>query len=306
MNKEWCGIIQKKEDGSEKINYNDESYPAYIHDGYIRASSTWGNVAHYHTDLEFISVYDGHMGMNINGNIIPLKEGDTIMVNSGQIHFSFTDQIDKCKYALAILHPHILCSSVSVEENYVAPIINNQSLPFLLFKHGEKLSKEISDTTFRMIDAIGNHFIITKEFYNLWGFVLSYCNDIISTDTSIHTDQATFCMKKMITYCQNNYEGDIRLSDIAEYAGVSNTYCNQLFHRFANQTPIETLMRIRTEHAADLLLNSNLTMSEIAEKTGFSSASYFAEIFKRNYHTSPRAYKKDMLEERKKTLLKRA
>ena len=36
MIKEKMGIIMKQEDGSEIVNYNNESFPAYIFDGYMR------------------------------------------------------------------------------------------------------------------------------------------------------------------------------------------------------------------------------------------------------------------------------
>lgn len=305
MREEWCGYIQKKADGSEIVNYNDESFPSYIHDGHIRVRSTWGNVTHYHTEIELISVYKGHMGMNVNGKSVLLNEGDSIWVNSEQIHYSFTDMEEKCRYALAIIHPNILCSSARVKEDFVDPIINNGAIPYLYFKAGTELAEEIQQTAFRLVENQCNHFQITREFFNLWNLILSHCEEHLSTDDEIYSDPSLFCMKKMLCFCQNNYDKDIKLADIATYAGVSNTYCNQLFHKYARQTPLEALTRIRMERASDLLLHTNLTMSEIAEKTGFSGASYFAEVFKRNYHTSPRNYRKEMEDERSRPVAKR-
>lgn len=298
MREEWLGFIQKKADGSEIVNYNDESFPSYIHDGHVRAHSTWANVTHYHTEVEFISVYSGHMGMNVNGQTVLMNEGDTIMVNSEQIHYSFTDMTEKCKYVLAIIHPNLLCSSLSVKENFVEPITANPSIPYLFFKSGTDYAKEVRDNAFKLLDAKCNHFQITREFYNMWDLILNYCYSTMDINKNGGSDQTLMCMKKMLSFCQNNYAKNISLSDIAEYAGVSNTYCNQLFHRYAQQTPLEALIRIRMDRASDMLLHSNLSISEIAEKTGFSGASYFSEVFKRNYHISPRNFRREMADER--------
>ena len=53
-------------------------------------------------------------------------------------------------------------------------------------------------------------------------------------------------------------------------------------------------MHYRTRKVADLLQSGDLSMSEIAEQTGFSNASYMAETFKKFYMLSPREYKKAM------------
>ena len=57
MDKPKRGIIMKRNDGSEVVNYNIDSFPTYIHDGYIFPGCTWERVPHYHDDVEFISVY---------------------------------------------------------------------------------------------------------------------------------------------------------------------------------------------------------------------------------------------------------
>jgi transcriptional regulator GlxA family with amidase domain len=59
-------------------------------------------------------------------------------------------------------------------------------------------------------------------------------------------------------------------------------------------TPIEYIMHFRTRKVADLLQEGDMSMTQIAEKTGFSNASYMAETFKKFYRFSPREYKKSI------------
>ena len=79
---EWRGYIQKRNNGSEMVNYNEPDFPSYVHRGYVFPSSSWANDPHYHDDVEILSVTGGFMAYNINGEEVFLEEGDTIFVNS--------------------------------------------------------------------------------------------------------------------------------------------------------------------------------------------------------------------------------
>lgn len=47
--------------------------------------------SHWHDDIEFICVLSGGMKYNVNGEIVNLKKGEGIFVNSGQMHSGFSD-----------------------------------------------------------------------------------------------------------------------------------------------------------------------------------------------------------------------
>ena len=52
MKRELMGLIVKREDGSEQVNYDDDSFPSYIYDGWIKPNVTWEKVPHFHEDIE--------------------------------------------------------------------------------------------------------------------------------------------------------------------------------------------------------------------------------------------------------------
>lgn len=47
----------------------------------------------------------------------------------------------------------------------------------------------------------------------------------------------------------------------------------------------------RVEHACDLLRNSNMDIQEVSESLGFTSRSYFGEVFKERMGMSPGEYR---------------
>lgn len=52
--------------------------------------------SHWHDDIEFICVLLGGMKYNVNGEIVNLKKGEGIFVNSGQMHSGFSDNGQEC------------------------------------------------------------------------------------------------------------------------------------------------------------------------------------------------------------------
>lgn len=298
MKHEYSGIIMKKNDGSEMVNYNDDAFPAYVHAGWMLPDVTWANNAHFHEDLEFIHITEGNMAYNVNGEEVALHVGDTLMVNSGHIHYSLATEKERCRYIIYILRPSLLCSAYVVESKYVSPIVENKHLSYILFKANTVFGDRMRAASYRMIKTVpdgfspGNAFAITKEFFDVWEIVMGYCRENASFLVKEQTSTTQESFKKMLAFIQIEYKDHITLEDIANAGNVSKSYCNVIFKHYADMTPVEWLLRFRAKKVCDCLSSSEMSMSEVAFRTGFSSASYMTEIFKRYYKMSPREYKK--------------
>ena len=55
MKRDMMGLIVKRDDGSEIVNYDDPNFPSYIYDGWIAPKVTWAGVPHYHEDIEILT-----------------------------------------------------------------------------------------------------------------------------------------------------------------------------------------------------------------------------------------------------------
>ena len=290
MIKEWRGFIQKRTNGSEKVNYDDPNFPSYVYSGYVFPSSTWANDPHFHDDIELVSVTKGYMAYSINGEEIFLNEGDTIIVNSRQIHYLVPKREERTDYVICIFHPRILCASNVVENKYIKAVTDNANIPYIHLEKSTASGKKIHKLMLDTPRLLGNEFLLTKQFYSMWEVILNECGNPGSSEIK-YSDSQVDALKEMLTFIQLNYASPIGLDDIAASGNVSRTFCNNLFHKYTDQTPIENLTRFRVSKVAEYLNSSNLPMSEIAEKTGFASASYMAESFKKYYGESPRSFK---------------
>ncbi len=294
MIKEWRGFIQKRSNGSEKVNYDDPNFPSYVYCGYVYPSSTWANDPHFHDDVELLCVTNGYLAYNINGEEVFINEGDTIFVNSRQIHFNAPKREARTDYVIVIFHPRVLCASNIVENKYIKAVTENSNVPFIRFDHTDEIGGKIHDLMVEAPHYLGNEFLLTKQFYAIWEQVLKSLGSTDYTDYR-YSDSQVDSLKAMLTFIQENYNSNIKLDDIAAAGNVSRTFCNNLFHKYTDQTPIENLTRFRVSKVAELLNSSSLSMSEIAYNTGFASASYMAESFKKYYGESPRSFKANHL-----------
>jgi AraC-like DNA-binding protein len=75
---------------------------------------------------------------------------------------------------------------------------------------------------------------------------------------------------------------------MARVAHTSPTYFSKLFHRHMGLPPHEWLTRARMEQAADLLRNTALAVSVVAERVGYPDPFHFSRVFKRHAGISPR------------------
>lgn len=291
------GLIIKRKDGSEVVNYDDEAFPSYIYNGYIYMGCTWERIPHYHEDVELISVYSGEMAYMVDGTYITLKKGDTLFVNSGKIHYSIATEKRVTQYIIAVMHPKIICSSPAVEDKAINPIISDRYVPFVHFKAADFDAPLIQQFMVEMErEAKGSEFLITKYFFQIWDIVMHRFTDAYRVHISSMTeeDNHNVKLKTMMFFIDEHYKEKITLRGIAEAGGVSQTLCNQIFHKYTEKSPIEYLMQFRCRKVADLLQSGTMSMTEIADVTGFSGASYMAETFKKYFNRTPSDFKKSM------------
>lgn len=92
-------------------------------------------------------------------------------------------------------------------------------------------------------------------------------------------------------YIDSHYQDDITLDSLAKMAHLNKYYFAHAFTKFYGQSPIQYLTARRLKTSKDLLESSDYTISEIAQLSGFSSPSYFAQCFRKNCGMTALAYR---------------
>lgn len=285
------GLILKRDDGSEIVNYDDPNFPTYIYDGWIAPKVTWEGVPHFHEDIEIMTIKEGQLMYTVNGKQLLLREGDTIVINSNQIHYNSCVNGGIAKYVICVIHPSILVNSVAVEMQAVRPIIDNPDLPYLRFRYINEHTESIRNLILALPDVRHDPFAITKQFYQIWDIIRKQAETLGKTEEVV-SDPRMMSFKTMMHFIANNYQKQITLSDIAASGNISKSLCNTLFHQYVGESPINYLMHLRARKVAELLRAGKMSMSDIAQLTGFGGVSYMSETFRKFFEKSPREYRK--------------
>jgi AraC-like DNA-binding protein len=104
-------------------------------------------------------------------------------------------------------------------------------------------------------------------------------------------------MQKVHTHVLQNFQKELRLSEIASLAGMSEAAFCRYFKTRSNKTFTDFVSEIRIGHACKLLVEDRLSISQIAYESGFDTLSNFNRHFKRIKQQTPREFRKAYLQQ---------
>lgn len=96
---------------------------------------------------------------------------------------------------------------------------------------------------------------------------------------------------RVIGHLERNYMEPITLDDLAREGWMSRRTLTRVFKHAMGCSPIEYLLRLRINHAAELLQNPDASVTDVAFQVGFQDSNYFSRQFRLLTGKSPREYK---------------
>ena len=255
-------------------------------------------VLHNHDYVEIIYVAAGECLHFLEGASFGMHTGDVCILAPNAMHaLSCTDD-GSCivnimmnrkyfdRHFLKILQGGKLLSG------YLESILYDQSAsPYILFPTGEDpwlkmlaqhLISEKNETPHAYeysIRLLSNSFLLhlVRE-YELMAVVpnrkSSTQNDLIVA---------------LLGYLSINYS-HASLADAAAFFGYSSSYLSRMIHENTGKTFNAIIQEQQMEHAADLLINSQMSLTDIAQEVGCFDSSHFGKKFKSFYGCSPKQY----------------
>lgn len=103
-----------------------------------------------------------------------------------------------------------------------------------------------------------------------------------------------------LQYIEHHYN-KITVNDITEYVGVNRSYLHSIFKKKLNMSPQEYLISYRLNIAKSMLLETNLSITDIALQTGYNDSSSLSKAFKKQYGFPPSSARSTDSPERKIT-----
>ncbi|GEM_PF-3056005 len=98
--------------------------------------------------------------------------------------------------------------------------------------------------------------------------------------------------EKVMTYLHRNFSENIRLIEVAKFAGASTSGVMHKLKKDTGQTFSHHLNSIRVKEAKRLLAFTSLPLGEISQRCGFKDQSYFTKVFTKTVNIGPREFRK--------------
>lgn len=141
----------------------------------------------------------------------------------------------------------------------------------------EKFYNDLSELDYNKIKSIENIAIMLGKYLLLENLLKPYSNKNIES---------------ALLYIQNNFEKPLTIQTIAENINLSKSSLYKYFHSHFNCTVNEYINSKRVEKAVKLLGETDLSIEEISQQTGFASAAYFSRTFKKEKGITPLKFRK--------------
>jgi len=151
-------------------------------------------------------------------------------------------------------------------------------------------------------NGINNEMLINEYMYHcLLNYYKIYDKEVIQKMdrlSFIKTKTKEEVLKRLTLakeYISSNYNQNITLENIADYACLSVNHLLRTFKEAYEISPYQFLMQLRLNRAKNLLQTTPYSLNEIVGLVGFECPSSFIRLFKNTFNITPLKYKKSRL-----------
>lgn len=250
--------------------------------------------SHTHDFIEIVYVLSGQMTQVINGKEYKVGHGDLLFMNYGCTHefYSETDY----SYVNILFSPELMTEEVSSPSSVFSLLSltafnemrNDSDFGLISFVGNER--KEIEDIILAM----------TKEYSEKkrsWETVMgNYFNTLIikmlrKTELGIEQTEINKMWQELSDYIDMNIGEKLTLSSLASKCFYNPSYFSRIFKEKFGVPFMEYISRKRVELSVRLLNDTDLSIDEICERSGFADRSSFYHAFSRYIGTTPSKYR---------------
>lgn len=164
----------------------------------------------------------------------------------------------------------------------------------LLFQDVNRLSTTFSQLRNTLGYSLENNLQLWRNHLLSDIFRQYYCEQYVQAE-----HQPLLLKDPLMDYVQKTIEEQlgepIRIEDIAYSIGLSPVQLSRRYRRSFGINPSEHLIRCRLKKVCELLIHSNCTIEEIADRCGFSNGFYLSRLFSARMNMSPSQYRKNYL-----------
>lgn len=252
---------------------------------------------HKHNYVEIMYVVKGCITHYIDGKELTLRKGDVLLLNQHVVHaIKRADYEDIGINFIALPEFFEVPLSMLNEKNVLAEFLigvlrqKNPVAHYLLFRL--KQNSQVENLMENMIESM-LHENANEDIMNQYsmGLVFLYLlNHLENLSCNSSMDYKEAVIQAVLEYINSDCK-DANLTKIAQDTHQSIAVLSKLIKTKTGYTFQQLLQRKRFQTAVHLLLDTNLSIEDIALDVGYENQSYFFRQFKSRYGMTPRKYR---------------
>ncbi len=252
---------------------------------------------HWHDELEILYHLNGLSDITIDGKTYPLRSKHMVVIDSRQVHGSYNHE------------RNAMFLRIHISKSYMEKFVPGLSLYSI-----RCTPDDVNDATFQDYVQIC---MLLQELVRAYsrddvtlpmeteGYVLQIFSRIIQcfgypqrevpTGVDVMTTER---IRTVITYVEEHFREPISLQEVSDLLGLGKEAFCRFFKKNMGQTFLQYVNEVRAVNAFQDLEYTDLPISEIMERNGFTTQKLFNRTFKEIYGCTPSAARKEAAKEK--------
>lgn len=248
-----------------------------------RFDADWHSTLHSHSFTELFYVLKGEGQFQFNDFIMKdVEEDSLVIINPNVVHTEMSSKDNPLEYIVLGIDGIEFFTEEDRELGYSVHNYNDFKHDVLFYLKSILVETAHKDSHYQlMVESLLQILIM---------------NLVRRTDTDLEITKGTKTSNKDCVFIENylnvHFREDITLDRLAELTFMNKYYLSHIFKEHSGMSPIDYLLNKRISEAKKLLVNTDLSISQISNIVGFNSSSYFSQYFKKTSDHSPSHYRK--------------
>lgn len=254
---------------------------------------------HFHKEFEIVYVVQGQGLFSVQTNQYIAKEGDIVIIPPEVLHSIKQLNNNEVEYFNILFDFNLLenKNGYCYEKYFKGIYDHTQILPTYLQKEQE-LNKLITPHLQNLISKRKEKYstgelMVKSNLYAILYYLVQHSKN--TNDAYLKLENNFSKIKNVLYHVQEHYAETITVDNAAMLINYSASYFSKLFRELTGTSFTQYLKDYRLEIAADKLITTEKTITEISQETGFCNLGYFSRSFYQKFGLTPNQYRKKLV-----------
>lgn len=254
-----------------------------------RGQNVLNGKKHFHSgEFEMLHVISGSGVITINDKLYPIIPNTVYLISGNDAHYSSPD-VPKSYIRNKIVFSNaklLLASELFGCKKSILSLFENGGAAIRV---SEECSKQLDELFFKLIESLksDNEIASLRVYTSLFSIF-----EMVLQSKDVHIPCIKNKLSDILSFINENSSEHLTLDIIARKTGISKYYLCHSFSSQVGMTVFEYIRIARISKAMKLLIQTTLSISEIALDAGFESFAYFSKVFRDHVGMTPGEYRK--------------